>query len=282
MPFTFAIHTSDASLLGCQIDLIRHRLAVPNEPPRAVGLGYTDSGELLLRKKPGSHGKLDLSRATEGVASEALFLFAGRPSSGGSFVDEDVMPVRFRRWLFMHHGTLANPSQTAAALVEAMPAFLARQAKGTTASELCFLTFVNLMRDAGLSEEYELSAPVVGARLSQMARLVEGMERERGRVGDLGFYVSNGRALAATRLGTATLHYALLEGILRCDRCHVTETTPDTRPAVRAHRRVRGVVLTSDVVPGSGFIEVPEAHVVMVGQRLEVQVAPIGKVGAGR
>ncbi len=279
MPFTFAVYTSDASLLGCQIDLIKHRLAVPAEAPRAVGLGYTDSGEILLRKRPGDQGRLDLSRAAEGVASEALFLFAGRPSGGGSFADEDVMPLRFRRWLFMHHGALANPSQTAAALVEAMPSFLARQARGTTASELCFLTFVNLMRDGGLSEEYELSAHVAGSRLAQTARIVEDLERERGRVGDLGFYATNGRVLAATRLGTATLHYALLEGILRCERCRIAETTPDTRPLVRAHRRVRGVVLASDVVAGSGFIEVPEASVVMVGQRLEVQVAPMGKAG---
>ncbi|HEY3446744.1 MAG TPA: class II glutamine amidotransferase [Myxococcales bacterium] len=279
MPFTFAFYTSDSSLLGCQIDMVKHRLALPADPPRAVGLGYTEAGEILLRKRPGLQERLDLSKATSGVSSEALFLFAGQPSGSGSFVDEDVMPLRFRRWMFMHHGALASPVQTHQALVEAVPAFLARQARGTTSSELCFLTFVNLMRDGGLSEEFELSAQVAGSRLAETARIVEGIERERGKVGDLGFYVTNGRVLAATRLGTAPLHYALLEGILRCERCHITESTPDTRPLVRAHRRVRGVVLSSDVVAGSGFIEVPEASVVMVGQKLEVQVAPMGKAG---
>ena len=277
MPFTLAVITSDRSLLGCQMDLVKQRLAPSAEPPRAVGLGFTEADEILLRKRPGPQGPLDLSEATSHVASEVLFLFAGKPGGVGAFVDEDVMPLRFRRWLFMHHGPLASPAQTRQELVQAVPAFLARQARGSTASELCFLTFVNLMRDGGLSEEFELSARVAGAHLAETARIVEGIERERGKVGNLGFYVTNGRILAATRLGEASLHYALLEGIARCERCHITETTPDTRPQVRAHRRVRGVVLTSDVAPGSGFIEVPEASVVMVGQRLEVQVSPIAK-----
>lgn len=280
MSYTLAVFTSDPNLLRCQMELLRPRLPEPAERPRAVGLGYFEADSILLRKKPGSVGPNSPVDMLADVSSEVAFFFAGKPAGSGAFVDEDVMPLRFRRWLFMHRGPLASAATTRQALVEAVPAFLARQAKGSTAAELCFLTFVNLMRDGGLSEEYELSAQLVGARLGETARLVQGVERERGRAGEYGFFVSNGRVLAATRLGEATLHYALLEGIARCERCRITETSPDTSPLVRAHRRVRGVVVSSEAKPNSGFLEVPEDSVLTVDHGLDLRVAPIARGAA--
>ncbi|MBI5545246.1 MAG: class II glutamine amidotransferase [Deltaproteobacteria bacterium] len=281
MSYTLALLTSDPNLLRCQVDLVKGRLSPFAETPRAVGLGYVEADAILLRKKPGSVTPLDLGRLVSDVSSEVLFFHAGLPAgSSGAFLDEDVMPLRFRRWLFMHQGPLANPVATRQSLFETMPAFLARQAKGSAASELCFLTFVQLMRDGGLSEEFELSPQLVGARLAETARRVEAVERERGKVGSLGFFVTNGRVMAATRLGSGSLCYALLEGIARCERCRITESTPDTSPLVRAHRRVRGVVLASEPQVPPGFIEVPEASVVTVGHNLEIQVAPLARLAS--
>lgn len=277
MPSTLAIFTSDPNLLRCQVGLLKERLEPLSEPPRAVGLGYAEADALLLRKKPGSVGSNDLADLVADISSEILFHYAGPPGGAGAFADEDVMPLRFRRWMFMHHGPLASPAATRDALAAKVPAFLARQAKGSTASELCFLAFVHRMRDAGLAEEFELHPAIVGARLAEAARTVEDAERERGKVGSLGFYVTNGRVLAATRLGSGPLHYALLEGIARCPRCGIEEGTSDSNPLLRAHRRVRAVVIASNVLPGSGFIEVPEASVVTVGHNLDVQVQPLAR-----
>ena len=83
--------------------------------------------------------------------------------------------------------------------------------------------------------------------------------------------------LAATRLFSGPLHYALLEGIVRCPRCNLTERTPDSDPLVRAHRRLRGVVVASDLADAQGFIEVDEQSLLTVGPDLQVRVAPLAR-----
>jgi len=278
MTTTLALLTSDPNLLRCQVEQIKACLKPPTRPPRAVGLGYFEADEILLRKKPGDVGSVDLGELARDVQSEVLFFRAGELAGGGAYVDdEDVMPLRARRWMFMHHGQLASPAATRAALARAMPASVLRLARGSTASELCLLTFLDLLRDGSSIDELELSPKVVGARLGEAARRVEAAERESGKVGSLGFFVTNGRVMAATRLGTAPLHYALLEGISRCPVCGLTDSTPDSEPLVRAHRRLRGVALACEVVGPDGFLEVAPASVVTVGHDLEVQVTPLGK-----
>ncbi len=276
MNSSLAILSSDANLLRCQVALLRDNLRpMEDGKPRAVGLGYVEADNILLRKKPGNIGTLDLDALVSDVISEVLFFHAG-PINGSAFTDEDVMPLRYRRWMFQHAGALASAVATREALTAELPAFLARQAKGSTASELVFLAFLSALRDSGHADDFDIRPEVVGRYLGVTARRVEGLERASGRVGNLSFFVTNGRVLAATRLSSGPLHYALLEGIARCDRCGITETTPESSPLVRAHRRVRGVAVASDLVKAGRFIEVPEASTISVGHNLEVRVAPIG------
>jgi hypothetical protein len=275
MQSTLAILSSDANLLRCQVALLREHLhSFVDRKPRAIGLGYIEADNILLRKKPGDVGTLDLDALVADVISEVLFFHAGPINGAGVFADEDVMPLRYRRWMFQHAGALASPASRAA-LAKEIPAYLARQAKGSTGGELVFLAFVSAMRESGHADDFDLAAPVVGHHLGQAARLAERIERASGKVGNLGFFVTNGRVLAATRLNSGPLHYSLLEGISRCQRCGITDSTPESSPLLRAHRRVRGVVLATDVAKDGRFIEVPEASTITVGQNLEIHVAPI-------
>jgi hypothetical protein len=100
-------------------------------------------------------------------------------------------------------------------------------------------------------------------------------EKEGGAPGGSCFLAANGRVLVASRFRSGPLHYRLLEGIDRCARCGIGEGAADTRMLVRAHRLVRGVVLSTDVERTSGFLEVPDSSTLTVGRGLEVQVSPI-------
>jgi hypothetical protein len=278
MNSSLAILSSDANLLRCQVAMLRDYLRpLEDGKPRAVGLGYVEADNILLRKKPGNIGTLDLDALVSDVISEVLFFHAG-PINGTAFTDEDVMPLRYRRWMFQHAGALASPGATRVALAGEIPSFLARQAKGSTASELVFLTFLSALRDSGHADDFDIRPDVVGRYLGVTARRVERIERASGRVGNLSFFVTNGRVLAATRLNSGPLHYSLLEGISRCNRCGITESTPESSPLVRAHRRVRGVAVASDLVKGGRFLEVPEASTIAVGHNLDVHIAPIAPV----
>jgi glutamine amidotransferase len=276
MPSTLAILTSDANLLRCEIALLRPKLkrspAASRE--RAVGLGYVEADNILLRKKPSDVGSSDLEALASDVVSEVLFFHAG-PSGGAGFADENVMPLRFRRWMFIHHGALGSPAATRAALMADLPDFLQRQLKGSSVGEVLFFSFLKRLRDIGRMDDYELPAPMVGRLLGETVRQAEQAERAAGRVGDLSLFITNGRAMAAFRGSSAPLRYALLEGIARCDRCGITETTSDSNPMLKAHRRVRAVVLATDLTDAAGFIEVPEGGVITVGHGLDVQVGAL-------
>ncbi|MFN7132211.1 MAG: class II glutamine amidotransferase, partial [Myxococcales bacterium] len=154
---------------------------------------------------------------------------------------------------------------------------LSRQITGTTAAEVCFMTFVKQLRDEGRLDDFDASPASVAQALGAAMRLVERAEKEagQGKALKLGMFVSNGRVLAGSRLHSGPLHYALLEGIARCERCEIDETTSESNPLLRAHRRVRGVALSTSLTQVNGFIEVPEGACVTVGRNLEVQVSPL-------
>jgi glutamine amidotransferase len=274
MSLTLAILTSDPNLLRCQVDLLKARLHAGGPfTPGSMGLGYVEADNILLRKKPAG-GEPALSELVADVGSEVLFLHAG-PLPSRTFADEDAMPLRFRRWMFMHEAPLGSTSGSYSRLWDSLPDFLRRQAKGTSASELLFLSFVRRLRDEGRCDDFDVPPSLVGRLLAETIGEVEAYEREAGKVGNLGVYVTNGRVMAATRRNSGPLHYALLEGIARCERCSLDETTPDSNPLLRSHRRVRAVALSPQAHPEGGFLEVPEGSLVTVGHNLDVQVLPL-------
>ncbi len=277
MSASLAILTSDPNLLRCQVALLqRHARLADDREPASVGLAFVESDSVLLRKKPGNVGTLDLGELLADVKSEAL-LYHSQTGSPSQFVDENSMPLRFRRWMFSHQHDMQLSPGARAAVLGALPEFLQRQVKGNTSSELVFMTFVHRMRTEGLLEEFDLAPSSVGLALGHTVRLVELAEREKGqgRQVNLGAFVGNGRVMAASRYQSGPLYYALLEGIARCERCEIDEQTSESNPLLRAHRRVRGVALCTSISQPNGFIEVPEASVISVGRNLEIQITPL-------
>jgi len=79
----------------------------------------------------------------------------------------------------------------------------------------------------------------------------------------------------ATRWGESPLFYTRLEGTDRCEVCGISPTTPETQPAVLAHRRQRAVVVASHVKRLAGWLELPQGTTLVVSEDLQVQHLPL-------
>src|SRR4051794_6109120 len=92
-----AIHQTDASLLPCLLRKLKGRASLgPSES--AAGVGYFQSDDVLVRKRP-LGGRVPLAeKLAEGVDSEAVIVSTG--SLTRSFSEEATLPLRFERWLF--------------------------------------------------------------------------------------------------------------------------------------------------------------------------------------
>lgn len=278
MATSLAVLTRDPNLMRCELRRLREKaaLAPAGERPGAIGLGYVHGSEVLLRKKPGSMAPADLYELGKDIESDAILFHADR-TPAGSFKDENSQPFRYRRWLFAHDGAIEQFAGAKAAIIAELPDFLRRQVKGETDSELAFMAFLMRLPATSRTEDADLPATAAGKLLGETARALEQHARAAGasRPSALNLFATNGRVLAAVRLGGGSLHYALYEGITRCGHCGLTEATPDTNPLVRSHRLLKSVAVARTLLGPNGWIEVPEAHAVTVGRNLEVQVAAI-------
>src|SRR5919204_4902304 len=95
-----AIHQSDATLLGCILRRFAGRVSLGSSE-RAAGVGFFQSDDLLLRKRPLGGQAAVPEKLAEGVESEAALVCSGAVgSSARSFNEQTTLPFRFKRWLF--------------------------------------------------------------------------------------------------------------------------------------------------------------------------------------
>src|SRR5436305_4204017 len=157
-----AIHHTDASLLPCLLRRLKGRATLgPTE--NAAGLGFFQSDDVLVRKRPVA-GIPTFEKLTEGVESEAAVIATG--SLTRAFAEESTFPLRFKRWLFAFGGNPGSLGPAHAALIEALPASLRRAARGESAAEAIFLTFLSRLRDAGQLDNIDVSADAAAKALA--------------------------------------------------------------------------------------------------------------------
>lgn len=276
MSKVFAILTSDPNLIRCELCRLKDEVRLVGEPrSNAVGIGWYAQEEVLLRRH-----KEDLELGElcthAGMESEAL-LYHGQQLALGLSLEENTQPFRYRRWLFAHAGVLHSSPSMRTRLLSSLPEFLRRQIRGETDSEVAFALFLKALRDTGRTEARHLEPAIAAQLLGKVARSIEALAAEVGVRGksSLSLLATNGRMLVAARSGSEPLHYHLLEGSDRCERCGVDASTPDTQPLVRQHRRRRTVVITSHVARHDGWIELPSGTALAVDWRQNVQTLPI-------
>ena len=92
------------SLLACTLRRLAGKVSLGGVEP-AAGVGFFQSDDVLLRKRPLAGQKPEPSKLAEGVESEAALICSG--AVGGTshaFNEQTTLPFRFKRWLFATAG----------------------------------------------------------------------------------------------------------------------------------------------------------------------------------
>jgi hypothetical protein len=277
VPEFLAIHQSDAALLGCVLRSAVSKLSLA-EGEQAAGVGYFQSDDVLLRKRPLPAKMAALPEAlADGVESEAVLVCAGflQGSQQRGFQEEATLPLRFKRWLFAVAGRPDGLLPARPALFAALPEHLRRAARGDNAGEVLFLQFLARLRDLGRLDDPDLDAPAVAkslaAAVGEAERALEGKGAPHP---PLAVVASNGRAMAALRRGHP-LWVGRLDGIATCPKHEVGPGMKEHNPLRRSHGAVKArLLLSGEAGAGlAGFEAVPEGGIVAVGR--ELGVSPI-------
>jgi len=243
------------------------RAALVAAPPIARwGLGYIQSGEVLLARTPRpSATPIDLFSALEGVKSDCVLGHAVRDTRTDSVEGfggtDDTPPFRYRRWMYVQDGPV-TPGPAWEALAAQVPEFLRRNIKGKGTAELSFHVLLAMLFDHGGIDDVNLPLATTRRAIAAAAALVGRELSKAGIAQPIGnLAVSNSRAMLVARIG----------GPLWLRRLHVT--------GERGGRdeQFRGVLLVSssgaEPGPGAeGFEEIPPMSVVAVSRDLRVDV----------
>lgn len=271
-----ASFVSDAHLLGCVLRRLGPRASL-GDGERAAGVGFFNSDEPLVRKRPLAGAAIPDALA-DGVESDVALVTSGAvPPPGGaprSFHEDTTLPLRARGWLFSVAGRTEALSAVHEELFAAVPEPLLRGLKGEGGADALFFTFLARLRDLGRIDDLELE-PQVAARA--LAAAVGGCERAFEAKGlpmpALAAVATNGRLVAALRRGHPLWTWTI-DGMQECARHEVGPRSKEHQPGVRAHRAMKGAVLLSGATPPEGFAAVPEGGIVAVGP--ELAVTPVG------
>src|SRR5262245_41710136 len=115
------------------------------EEPVGWGIGFYQSGEVLLRRRPlDERSVIPIDSIVEKVQTDVLVGQVRQPTVGG-LRTENTHPFRYRQWLFAHAGTIADFDAIKDRLLEPQPEFLRRNRRGDTDSELLFYLFLSLL-----------------------------------------------------------------------------------------------------------------------------------------
>lgn len=272
MSVVLAALTSDPNLLRCELHRLSSQVLLQEEQrSNAVGVGAYAQDEVLLRRFASSDGELSLDSLAPPHESEAL-LFHGARLPLGLSPEENTQPFRARRWLFAHQGGLHGFAQLRAGLMDSLPDHLQRQVRGSTDSEVLFALFLRHLRDVGRTDDPRLEPSLAGRLLADTAREVAKAGADAGltRASTLNLVATNGSLLVACRFGEEPLFYTRLEGTAECELCDVTSGTPETQPAVGAHRRRRTVVVASHLKRPAGWVELAQGTTLVVGPDLQL------------
>jgi len=277
MAVAFAVFTSDPNLLACELERLSAQVALVNgDRQNAVGVGHYTSDELLLQRFRWEGPPREVWKLIPQPQSEAL-LYHARPLKQGMSVEEVAQPFRFRRWMFSHVGAINEWAKVKARLLGELPEYLVRHLEGETDGEAAFALFLRHLRDAGRMDDRTLDAISAAKLLGQTVQHLQALASDAGaaRTSRLDFITTNQLMLLAARSGDEPLYYRLLEGMDRCERCGITETSGEIDPKVPAHRRVRTVAVATNLVKPAGWMEIHKGTVMAADRNLGIHTVPL-------
>jgi hypothetical protein len=151
------------------------RAALVAEPPVSRwGLGYSQSGDVLLVRTPKSSDKpVDLAAplvevSTDCAIGQAVRDAGDQPTYGGT---DNTPPFRFRRWMFALSGA-PELDAIAPRLFEHVPEYLRRNVKGKHPAELVFHVFLAMLHDEGSVDDANVPVQATRRALAATIKLV--------------------------------------------------------------------------------------------------------------
>jgi predicted glutamine amidotransferase len=185
-----------ARVLEANRSLLRARRT--DGEPLGWGLGFYQSGEVLLRRRPiDDRAEIDLVEAAEDIRTDVM-LGHVRRASVGALRTENTHPFRYRAWLFAQTGTIVGFERLRSRLLESQPEFLRRNVRGETDSECFFYLFLSFLHDAGHLDDAHVQSDHVAAALRASIALVDRLSAEEGHAENSGdILVTNGEQLIA-------------------------------------------------------------------------------------
>jgi glutamine amidotransferase len=196
--FGFIGNRSD---LGARVlELNANVLRIRREPgvPLGWGIGFFQSGEVLLRRRPiDERDLIDMAEAAENVRTDVMIGHIRR-ATVGSLRTENTHPFRYRSWLFAHTGTIQGFDRLRDRLLASQPEFLRRNVRGETDSELFFYLFLSFLHDAGHLNDAHVAPEHIRSALRASIALVDRLSAEEGQSENRGdILVTNGEHMIA-------------------------------------------------------------------------------------
>ena len=201
--------------LGARVlELEGRTLAVrrkPNVTP-GWGVGFYQAGEILLKRRPiDDRPEINIAELTRDIRADALLAHV-RLATVGAPRTENTHPFRYRQWLFANTGTVESFARIRGRLSEQLPAFLHRDVRGETDSELIFHLFLSFLHDAGQLDRAQVDPPAAREALRGAIALIDGLCAEEGAPPTaLNILVSNPEYVLAVHAGSA-MGYRVFEG----------------------------------------------------------------------
>lgn len=185
-----------APILAFEREVLRERRV--GAQPLGWGIGFHQAGEVLLRRRPLDEREVvDLSEAAADIRTDVL-LGHVRHASVGGLRTENTHPFRYRSWLFAATGTIQGFDRLRPRLLDSMPAFLSRNVRGETDTELFFYLFLSFLHDAGMLSDGGVEPERIRGALRASVALVDRLSAEEGQSQNTGdALVSNGEVVIA-------------------------------------------------------------------------------------
>ncbi len=156
------------------------RLPGPDSGGTSWGLGFTQGGEILLKRRPiDDRRELALGDLVAELRADVLIAHVRAPTVG-TLRTENTHPFRYRQWLFAHTGTIPAFERMGGRLRDSLPQFLERDIRGDTDSEVLFHLFLSFLHDAGSLDRPSIDPSEVRSALRSTFSVVERFCAEEG------------------------------------------------------------------------------------------------------
>jgi predicted glutamine amidotransferase len=272
--FGFIGNRADLGARVLEINASILRVERVGTEPLGWGLGFYQSGETLLRRRPFDDRRIvDMAEAAEDVRTDVLIGHV-RHATVGTLRTENTHPFRYRSWLFAHSGTIDGCERLRDRLLEAQPEFLRRNVRGETDSELLFYLFLSFLHDAGSLADGNAPPAHIAQALRASVALVDRLSAEEGFPENRGdILVTNGESMLAVHRNGG-MAYRVLKGRMDVEELLGEEGMRKTRiPSIDS---TRFSILASELqsLP-SGWTAVADRSIVTLTRSDDPTVDPL-------